>query len=44
MCSKVFIYLQKQIVADEKEYLRGDTDNYNQRRKCSQILTDIRKK
>ena len=39
MCSKVFIYLKKQIVADEMEYLRGDTDNYNQWRKGSQIVT-----
>ena len=44
MCSKVFIYLLKPIVADKKEYLRGDTDIYNQRRKGSQIVTDIRRR
>ena len=31
--SKIIIYLWKQIVADEKGYLRGDTDNYNGRHK-----------
>ena len=42
MCSKVFIYLSRQIFADEKEYLRGDTDNYNWRCKGSKIVRNIR--